>query len=321
MELCTISPRGFLIGREIWETLHPSLFVPLTQWGGGVMGRTNKVYPHPNEWTFEDTPGRVPLDRMRVREIYRALMAKKRTPPNCMANWEKRLGPGLPWRAIGENITRGLGTNRDTSSWFKNIVHRALYLKGVGGQNNACSACHQEQDNWIHLWQCPVWAGIWIPMIEDINRILPPIQGKPRARMGPEFVYLGVLDEDTTPHALPISLSLFHSIVWKFIIQDLYKISQEEHYKPNVLDILRRSIRRYETRINAHLKLAQHAYIRNKQRGEDHNNDNINKKLAPVAFINDECTEITWHPVFMDWRKAMGTIEDDTQQPVYIPEW
>ena len=112
-------------------------------------------------------------------------------------------------------------------------------------------------------------------MIEDINRILPPIQGKPRARMGPEFVYLGVLDEDTTPHALPISLSLFHSIVWKFIIQDLYKISQEEHYKPNVLDILRRSIRRYETRINAHLKLAQHAYIRNKQRGEDHNNDNI----------------------------------------------
>ena len=301
VELCTISPRGHLIPRDIWKTLHTDYFVPLTKWGRGVMGRTSKVYPHPDQWTFENIPGRIPIDEIGVNEIYRALTANKRTIPNCSQNWEKRLGPSIPWRAIGENIMKGLGTNRDTSSWFKNILHRALYLKGRGGQKAACSACHQENEDWIHLWRCPVWKRHWEIIIGDINEILPPILGRDRARMGPDFVYLGILDEDTTPHVLPSSLALLHAIIWKYIIMELFKVSENEYYKINANLAFRKALRRYTTRIRAKLRKAQINRAKSIHRGDEHNNDMVNKKLQPVAYIDDNCTEIVWHPAVHRW--------------------
>ena len=49
------------------------------------------------------------------------------------------------------------------------------------------------------------------------GRIRSIIQGMERVMMGPCFVYLGLIDEDTTPHTLPSSLALLHAIIWKFI--------------------------------------------------------------------------------------------------------
>ena len=321
VELCTISPRGHLIPRDIWKTLHTDFFVPLTRWGRGVMGRTGNVYPHPDQWTFENIPGRIPIDEIGVNEIYRALTANKRTVPNCMQNWEKRLGPGIPWRAIGENITKGLGTNRDTSSWFKNILHRALYLKGRGGQKAACSACHQENEDWIHLWRCPVWKRHWEIIIGDINEILPPVLGRERAKVGPDFIYLGILDEDTTPHALPSSLALLHAIIWKYIIMEIFKASQNEYYKPSSNIAFRKALRRYTTRIRAKLRKAQIAMAKSIHRGEDHNNDMLNKKLQPVAHIDNNCAEITWHPDVLRWLALAGAEEHDTIAPAFTPKW
>ena len=310
-----------MIPREIWKTLHIDYFAPLTKWGKGIMGRTNRVYPHPNQWTFENTPGRKPLDQIGVNEIYRALTATKRTAPNCMQNWEKRLGPGIPWRAIAENITKGLGTNRDTSSWFKNILHRALYLKGKGGQKAACSACYQENEDWIHLWRCPIWARHWEIIIEDINKMLPPIQGTERVKVGPDFIYLGIIDEDTTPHVLPSSLALLHAIIWKYVIMELYKVSQNEYYKVSANEAFRKALRRYTTRIRANLRKAQKARARSIHQEYDHNNDLINKKLQPVAHIDDECEEIEWHPVVHRWLALAGAEEHETITPTFTPEW
>ena len=321
VELCTISPRGHLIAREVWRTLHTSLFVPLTRWGRGVMGRTQDVYPHPNQWTFENSPDQKPLDQIGVKEIYRTLMVRKRVPPNCIANWENRLGTNIPWRAIGENLSQGLGTNRDTSSWFKNIIHRALYLRGKGGQNTACSACHEENEDWLHLWKCPIWETTWRMFIRDINVILPPIQGSDRAKFGPNFVYLGILDEDSTPHALPKSLALMHSILWKYIIMELYNVSNNEYYRININNVARRAIRRYTTRIRAKLRRAQIALARSTHQGHEHNNNTINKKLDPVARIDDDCTQITWHPTVMRWIAMAGAEEHETIKPTYTPEW
>jgi hypothetical protein len=321
VELCTISPRGHLISRDVWKTLHTKYFVPLTRWGRGVMGRACEVYPHPEQWTIEDSPGGKPLDQIGVNEIYRAFMVRKKAQPNCIHNWNKRLGIDIPWRAIGENITKGLGTNRDTSSWFKNIVHRALYLKGRGGQNTACSACHQENEDWIHQWQCPLWAPTWEAIIEGFNELLPPIQGRDRVQFSPSFIYLGLTDEDSTPHALPGSLALLHAILWKFIIIELYKISQNEYYEVNTDAVERSTMRRYITRIRANLRKAQIARIKNIHRGEEHSNDKLNKKLYPVASINDACDSITWHPVVHRWLAIAGAEEHEAVSPVYTPEW
>ena len=321
VELCTISPRGHLIAREVWRTLQMNLFVPLTRWGQGVMGRTQDVYPHPNQWTFENSPGRKPLDQIGVNEIYSTLMFKKRVPPNCLANWERRLNIDIPWRAIGENLSQGLGTNRDTSSWFKNIVHRALYLRGKGGQNTACSACHQENEDWIHLWQCPIWEPTWRHFIKDINTILPPIQGRERALFSPSFVYLGILDEDSTPHALPMSLALMHSILWKYIIMELFNVSNNEYYIINTNNVGRRAIRRYTTRIRAKLRRAQIALAKSTHRGDEHNNDRINRKLEPAAHIDADCEQITWHPKVLRWVALAGAEEHEGIRPTYTPEW
>ena len=80
-------------------------------------------------------------------------------------------------------------------------------------------------------------------------------------------------------------------------------------------------MRRYITRIRANLRKAQIARTKNIHRGEEHTNDRINKKLHPVASINNACDSITWHPVVHRWLAIAGAEEHDTVSPAYTPEW
>ena len=41
----------------------------------------------------------------------------------------------------GDIIQPARGTPRDTGAWFKNILHRALWLKGKGGVRHVCQSC------------------------------------------------------------------------------------------------------------------------------------------------------------------------------------
>ena len=172
----------------------------------------------------------------------------------------------MPWRAIGENIAYyGIGTNRDTSSWFKNIVHRGLYLKSLGGQDEPCGACRGARDSWSHLWNCPTFEPLWLKMVELANTLLPHDRGNPPARCCPKFVFLGVLENG---HTLPRSLALLHMLIWKFVIQDLVSKGQEEHYLIDAGKTSTRALRRYMTRINAQqLKEVQTRMLRAKPRG------------------------------------------------------
>ena len=133
---------------------------------------------------------------------------------------------------------------------------------------------------------------------------------------------MGLTDEDSTPHALPGSLALLHAILWKFIIIELYKISQNAYYRINTDEVERSAMRRYITRIRANLRKAQKARTRSIHRGEEHTNDRINKKLFPVASIdNAYCNGITWHPVVHRWLALSGAEEHDTITPTYTSGW
>ena len=83
----------------------------------------------------------------------------------------------------------------------------------------------------------------------------------------------------------------------------------------------RSALRRYATRIRAKLRKAQIALAKSVHRGYEHSNDNINKKLQPVARIDDECKEICWHPVIHGWLAKVGTEEHDNIKPTFTPEW
>ena len=130
-----------------------------------------------------------------------------------------------------------------------------------------------------------------------------------------------IIDEDSTPHVLPASLALLHAIVWKYIIIELYKKSVNEFHIIKPEAVLRSALRRYATRIKAKLKKAQIALARSIQQGYEHTNSTLNKKLKPIAVIENDCTEITWHPTVHKWLAQAGAEEHDTITPTFTPKW
>ena len=102
---------------------------------------------------------------------------------------------------------------------------------------------------------------------------------------------------------------------------ELYKVSQNEYYKVSANEAFRKALRRYTTRIRAQLRKAQKARARSIHQDYEHNNDMINKKLQPVAHIDGECEEITWHPVVHRWLALAGAEEHETITPTFTPEW
>ena len=87
-------------------------------------------YPNPKEWRLiENIPGRKQLDQITFKNITLILALNTHKELGCKASWEKRLKleTEIPWREIGKNIALGIETKNDTSSWFKNMLHRAMY--------------------------------------------------------------------------------------------------------------------------------------------------------------------------------------------------
>ena len=51
-----------------------------------------------------------------------------------------------PWRHISGNLAYGIGTKKDTGSWFKNILHRNLRLDGNYTRARRSRANHAERN-------------------------------------------------------------------------------------------------------------------------------------------------------------------------------
>ena len=110
-----------------------------------------------------------------------------------------------------------------------------------------------------------------------------------------------------------------------YLIIDLYKKSENEFHIINPEAVRRNALRRYTTRIRAKLqaklKKAQIALARSIHQGYEHTNNTINKKLQPVAFIEDDCAKVTWHPTVHKWLARAGAEEHDTITPTFTPNW
>ena len=102
---------------------------------------------------------------------------------------------------------------------------------------------------------------------------------------------------------------------------ELFNVSNNEYYIINTNNVGRRAIRRYTTRIRAKLRRAQIALAKSKHRGDEHNNDRINRKLEPAAHIDADCEQITWHPKVLRWVALAGAEEHEGIRPTYTPEW
>ena len=98
----------------------------------------------------------------------------------------------------------------------------------------------------------------------------------PPAQYCAEFVFLGAMRDG---HTLPRSLSLLHSLMWKFQIQDMYQRSQCEYYVINPTKTNSRALRRLMTRIHAHVRAAQIKRNLVEQRGGTITLRGINKRM------------------------------------------
>jgi len=136
-------------------------------WKGGIYTGTGRIQlPEPKRMdTRKYTRKETTIDQITVRVKDITLALKTHKEPGCKASWEKRLKleTEIPWREIGRNIAHGIGTKKDTSSWFKNILHRAMYLKGITTTTRTirCTSCGRSHEDWNHFWKCPKYKPIW----------------------------------------------------------------------------------------------------------------------------------------------------------------
>ena len=91
------------------------------------------------------------LDQINVKKLTKYLSSRKMVAPSCLQAWKQRIGQ-LP-NTIGERYNLRLLTPRDWASHFKNVLHRALLVRGPT-EGGPCRCCKAEYENLKHFTVC-----------------------------------------------------------------------------------------------------------------------------------------------------------------------
>ena len=251
------------------ETLHPA-----ARWGPGYKGPTIDAYPLPEEFSFEDT--RIPLDKITVRTLTQLFSNKTTKKPNCIANWNKKLGPeNIPepnWEKLSAQYTTGFLDPRDFHLHFKHIVHRALVTRQrIGHITTRCRLCHSCTETSIHLGKCYHMRALF----QRIKRLYPDLPTITTERI------LFCFHEDKLPRAI------YHiiQILWRFALIAFYRVDIElEPFKPN--DIWSNTIRRFTELAaakSAHLLIDLRRYEARATPPPDDFLEKYNNYIKPIA--------------------------------------
>ena len=88
-----------------------------------------------------------------------------------------------------KGLATNLGTPRDTSAWFKNILHRAFILRGKRETHHNCTACGAHNEDWDHFWRCDKFQPTWkrfIKVAKDLS------EGGNEHEYAAQMTYLGL---------------------------------------------------------------------------------------------------------------------------------
>ena len=300
----------------------------VVRWGGSVIGTDEATYPHPKSWTFIGIPEAKPLDKITTSDLTIALTKTKEpscmeawetriNPPAStyhpdhivQAVVEQIAGkirlvlhasvtgpvyaappPKLPWKTIGASLkTLGLLTSRDVHSYFKNIVHRALFthnIKPVPIIGRACRLCKTCTERIGHLPFCATLKPIWDRFLTLVRHQHGDAQPTHR------LLLLGVLEDRKS--LLANALNAFRIILWKFIILRFTMVDLENI--PFCADtVWRMSVRRLITRLNKEEWQARLSMMNARNtRAQAAVADRVTRKLAPLAQMTQ--TGVAWSP-------------------------
>ena len=274
-----------------------------------MLGPSQNTYPDTKAHSLKGVIKSKRLDRITTHDLGRAVSNNSRikVTPRCREAWGEKFTLNLPWMSIGKEFARNVGTTRDTGSWFKNILHRSLWLKAKSGVQHKCSICADQDsiENWDHLWRCPKLKPIWDKFIQLANTTM----GEDHMGHSPACIYLGV---DGSGESIQGTLALLHKLIWKFIIMEFTK-SNKEGTQMQVDNIWRRATRRLATRINAQGRKVQRKNLAEEGRGSHNSWDKLNKKLEPLAQVNTNNGEVFWHASIREEWKELHIIGDEDE--------
>ena len=286
-----LSPRGFPINTERTIRVDREGIVEIERWKGTVRGPATESFPSAKNHTLRGIPGNKPLEKITINDLTAAIRNKRNlVVPTCKASWPQHLPEyhqEIPWKEIGRQLATNAGTTRDTGSWFKNILHRSMYLRARRGAPHTCLACDTNApEDWSHFWRCPTFFPVWSKLLYTANDATE----QDRYEMTAQFVYLGI---DMDGGSIKGTLALLHKIVWKFIILEWMKASQE-HREVRAERIWRRAVRRLVTRVNAQARAVQRQNFTDKGRKITRKWEALNNKIAPLAKINPRSARVEW---------------------------
>ena len=233
----------------------------VVKWKGTIVGIAESVFPHPEEWRL----GRIDkeLDRVDVRDLTRAISEPALVQPSCLQAWAGRIGE-LP-RDIGERYNNSFLTPKDWHSHFKNILHRAMWVKGHDpAPISGCRVCKLVRENIQHFVSCEKISVIFTQWkkLQEENVIAAHLELKTLGDR--ERFYLFAL----TPNGARIAqgwLNL-HLILWKYLIFQLVQVETEDaRFSPSA--VWQAAWSRFEKRAKAKSEAAYSAILLADSRG------------------------------------------------------
>ena len=315
--VATLSPRGRPVATGDTIDISPNDMVSeLVWWGEGVLGRAERTYPHPSGWTVEGACGSPSLDTLSVRVLTAVFRRKVERQPTCMIAWRLRIPTRIPWRELGLAFQGGLLTPRDYASYYKNILHRALFLRvKQSGGDRMCRCCGLREEHFAHLPVCHVLRrGVWLRLVA-LAKAAPESHGLKSASAGLSFVLLGTTVEG---RLLPPGLLAFWLILWKFVIIRFTQVELEN--APFDTDaVWKQALRRFAARVHAAVwKHKLRLLTARAQESPPPSPASVNKMLEPVAEL-DARGSLSWAPFMRDALKAVGIEIQEVAPPQEPP--
>ena len=283
-----LSPRGRPAPTgEVLELEDDDVVRDVVWWGEGISGIAELTYPHPSGWTVVGADDSPPLDKLTVKVLTAVYRRAAEKVPTCRSAWEKRLGAPLPWREVGALFQGGLLTPKDYSSYFKNILHRAMLVRSrmpAPDGSKCCRCCHGPEEHFVHLADCAVLRT------ECWDRVAS-LAGLPFSRK------LALLGATSQSGVLPRGLASLWILAWKFVIIEMTQVGLHGG-EVDARAAWRQAVRRLVVRVHAKVHCFRVSLISAEGKGGKLPAPSaLNALLEPLAEVSTRGS-LTWTPLF-----------------------
>ena len=282
-----LSPRGRPVTTGEVELIQESDVIrELVWWRGGIIGIAELTYPHPQGWTVVGAEDGATLDTLSVAMLTAIYRCRHEKVPTCFASWTKRLpGLAIPWSEISRMFRGGLLTPKDYSSYFKNILHRALLTRSKCPTEDGatcCRCCMGPTEHLAHLADCPALLPLW-ERIATLGNL----------ECTPRLALLGVQGNE----AMPMGLAALWLIVWKFTIISFTQAGIEG--TPVCIEsIWNQAVRRLVGRAHSALHVFRRSRMAAVGKGAPPPaTEALNKLLRPLGTVS-QAGVLEWSPSF-----------------------